>query len=570
MNVIANNPAAQLLASSKSVALGGWIRLALVAVFAELCILIPLGSAVQVGSDEGFELVKVTLYMHGYRLYTDIWNDQPPLHTFLVAQALKHTSESVLVPRLITVSFAVVLLASLYALVNRITGRPMLAFLTILLLIACPGFLELSSSCMLEMPSLATAVAALSVLLIMPRDRWRLREVLAGILFGSALQMKLVPMYLLPLVALLLLARRLPSPGSESQQEETEITERHPGWGSFCLGRTWGRGEAPGFRGGLFADRRALALFAGRLVVFGVGLMGSYVLIDLLIDGGAFLRNFGQTWSSHFARARSFEYGSASDYPYDWGVLLRNWDVTLPALAGALMFVRRARVQPMNFLPVAWLALSILVFAIHRPWWSYYYIHNAIPLCWCAGVGIEWAATVAFVKWGLAGARPSGWRLMASPRHGEAKEGGSRAIALLFATYLAVSVPWMVTRVYLEIRGIRNSPQLYNSLVLDQIKRLKPFTQWMYADRLVYSFHAGIPIPPPIAVVPLKRLWAGEMTSARMATEMQKYRPGIVLLRNDSREVPFQALLTAEYRLVYEDQDNRLYAHESIRKKAGF
>jgi hypothetical protein len=58
----------------------------------------------------------------------------------------------------------------------------------------------------------------------------------------------------------------------------------------------------------------------------------------------------------------------------------------------------------------------------------------------------------------------------------------------------------MGARVYLQIAAIRNSPQLYSALVLREIKRLKPFSHCMYADPLVYSFHADIPVPPPLAV----------------------------------------------------------------------
>lgn len=40
-------------------------------------------------------------------------------------------------------------------------------------------------------------------------------------------------------------------------------------------------------------------------------------------------------------------------------------------------------------------------------------------------------------------------------------------------------------------------------------------------------------------------------------------------LRNDTQPRPFQDLLAAEYRLVYLDDENRLYAHRSIANKPG-
>jgi len=74
-------------------------------------------------------------------------------------------------------------------------------------------------------------------------------------------------------------------------------------------------------------------------------------------------------------------------------------------------------------------------------------------------------------------------------------------------------------------------------------------------------------MPPDLAVIVLKRLWSGEMTNAKIAAEMREIQPGIVLLRNDSRPVPFHDLIRAQYQLVYKDQEHLLYVHRSIARK---
>jgi len=126
----------------------------------------------------------------------------------------------------------------------------------------------------------------------------------------------------------------------------------------------------------------------------------------------------------------------------------------------------------------------------------------------------------------------------------------------------------MAARVYLQVVSIRNSPQLFSTLALKEIERLKPFTHWFYTDQPVYSFHADIPMPPPLAVVPLKRLWAGDMTNTRLATEMSRFKPELIMLRNDTREVPFQDLLDNGYRLIYQDERQRLYTDRTTIKRA--
>src|SRR6266496_695148 len=74
---------------------------------------LPLRTAIKMGADEDFELAKATLWLKCYHFYTEVWNDQPLLHTFLITQVLKHLSLSVLGPRLVTSAFAILLLTSI-------------------------------------------------------------------------------------------------------------------------------------------------------------------------------------------------------------------------------------------------------------------------------------------------------------------------------------------------------------------------------------------------------------------------------------------------------------------------
>ncbi|OLD92698.1 MAG: hypothetical protein AUI36_47335 [Cyanobacteria bacterium 13_1_40CM_2_61_4] len=473
----------------------------LLAAFVLLQSLLPIRTVIQIGADEGFELAKATLCLKGFKLYTDVWNDQPPLHTFFVTQTLKHLSPSILGPRLVTCVFTMILLASIFFISLRVSGL-LVAALTTGLLIASPGFVELSSSCMLEIPALAPAVAALCLLLVSHGSKWYIAEILSGALFGLAFQIKLINVILLPLAAVI-------------------IWLQH-------------RASAPPARS-----------IATSLLVLVASLAISFVATDYLVDGGAYLSHFRQSWSSHFAVTKSFEYGSPDDHPYDWTVLLKNWDTTIPAIVGIILLLWQVRRWPTTILPLAWPALTLIVFTAHKPWWQYYYIHNAIPLCWCAAIGIE--AVVL--------------RLRLRPTIGS---------WLLAGVFAICALGWMGARVYLQVASIRHSPRTYSSLVLKQIERLKPFVKFMYSDEPIYSFHAGIPMPPSLAVVPLKRLWSGALTNARIAVEMSEFKPEVSLLTSDLPDRPFSDLINAEYRPVYEDGKHQLYVKKSIAKQAGY
>ena len=58
------------------------------------------------------------------------------------------------------------------------------------------------------------------------------------------------------------------------------------------------------------------------------------------------------------------------------------------------------------------------------------------------------------------------------------------------------------------------------------------------------------------------------MTNARIAEELRRFKPSVILLRNDAREAPFNDWLNSEYRLVYLDGEHQLYARPSVIQQA--
>jgi hypothetical protein len=58
------------------------------------------------------------------------------------------------------------------------------------------------------------------------------------------------------------------------------------------------------------------------------------------------------------------------------------------------------------------------------------------------------------------------------------------------------------------------------------------------------------------------------MSNARIGVEMARYKPEVVLLPNDTREVPFQEMLEADYRMIYQDEKLRLYAERAAIRQA--
>jgi hypothetical protein len=494
-----------------------FLPILITALFLGLLSTARIATAIKTGADEDYELSKALLYVRGFHFYTQIWNDQPLLHTALVAAILNHISPSVLGPRLLTAIFSVVLLISLFSLSKRFSGLFAAALATVFL-IGSPGFVDLSASCMVEIPALSAAVAALAVFMAIRQSKPKIAVGASGVLFGIALQIKLINLILLPLLLLVAwLAKR---------EEINSVTAVKASRIQFQK---------------RFVPEMLRAVFF-QTAIFSGAVIASFLIINFLLQD-SFLHHLNQTWLAHFARTRSFEYGSPDEYRFDWAILFRNWDQTILAVFGIAVCLNKMRQNAWLILPVAWFSLEIVVFGIHKPWWSYYYIHNAIPTCWCAAIGV--VAAFDYLR--------------------KCKSAVATAVASVFVLSAAT---WMSGRVYLQISTIRHSPQTYNSLVLTEIERFKPFTEFMFTDEGVYSFHAGIPLPPKLAVLSLKRFWSGDMTNERLRSELWDAKPGLFLLKSAMEELPYKDLLRTEYSLVYDDQKHRLYARKDIVKLA--
>src|ERR1035437_1426486 len=84
--------------------------------------LLPLGSALEFGGDEGIELIKGFMCSKGFALYKDIWNDQPPLFTVLLAAGFKAFGPSLLAALLIAAGLSLLLFGVVYSLVSQRAG----------------------------------------------------------------------------------------------------------------------------------------------------------------------------------------------------------------------------------------------------------------------------------------------------------------------------------------------------------------------------------------------------------------------------------------------------------------
>ena len=487
---------------------------------------LPLGTALEIGGDEGYELMKGFLCSKGFAMYKDIWCDQPPLYPNLLGYAFQMFGPSILVARLVAVAFGMVMLAAFYQLVRQSTGA-WAALLAGFFLLASPSVLLLSAAVMVEVPAIGTALVSAWLAL-----RWAKRRhwpwlVAAGVMMGLALEIKLTAVMVLPAI----LAQIVVS-----------------GWDNAV--------KAVASRQDVRARSKAKELIAGPLracvwavLQFGLAAAVAFLAIAWIWGEGS----WQSSWRSHTQVQHVAGLGSPEDYRFQGSLLLKHSECLLGAVIALYMLGRLGRWRELLF-PVVMLATGLTVHSLHRPFWGLYYLHLAVPLAWLSGVGFtELLKAAQILFWtGRTGVPFSTW-------------GKCLAGAVLGALALAVSE----VRIEAAVKSIRQHPKVSGSALLAKMRQYSPRTHWVYAQPVIYPFHAGLPVPPKIAVVMLKRYWSGQITPVEIVDVCRQYKPEQLVLYRPRAGGEWTELLKTDYRQVYEDANCLLYVSKGILSEVG-
>lgn len=295
-------------------------------------------AAIEFDRDEGFSLMKAMLVNQGHSLYSEIWSDQPPGYTYLIAGFTRLCGETPEVARLITIFLASLTLGCVYELCRA--GRGNLAghlagLSGALALVMSAGFVRYSVPVMVTLPSVAFATFA-GLLLSRADAPSRSRSALSGFVFGLGLAVKLIIAPVLPAFLVLLW---------KNQAREA---------------RALLRSALPFALGGALALLCCFGPFLGR------GLFESLI-------------------GAHVEGARGLHYSSVGKF--------LGADVylfSLAALGAALSFRAKAAL-----FALCWLLLSTLALSRHEPIWDHHRILITVPAAVLAGTGIGSLASSA-------------------------------------------------------------------------------------------------------------------------------------------------------------------------------
>ncbi len=484
----------------------------------------PIGTTFGYYGNEGFNLMKALLMVEGHGLYREVWSDQPPLFTFLLAGLFKVFGFSIYAARLLVLFLGALLVWAFVQIVRPKTG-PLAAWAALTLLLFSPNFMQISVSAMIMIPSLALAVLAVWALLRFREHQQRGYLLLSGVCLALSMQTKLDTLLLIPACALeLFLARRKASDA-----------------GFGCSSVAGGGAAAPPYPG-RDALRRVLLLPAGSPLLLWLGTVAGVFLLLALTLGW----NASSLVATHLGAPTRTAFQATGNAQIT-NMLVAEQGANLLALAGVALVLWRKRWDLV--FPVAWLATELIVRSWHRPFWPYHYLHLAVPLAWLAGIALKlgWDWLLSFE--------------LADFKRPPFKGAGVLLVFSLLLSLAAVDVPDHARREWVQLH-----PSDPSSVwkVVRLMKARQASTRWVFADDVMIPFYAGLPVPPEIAVLSAKRLQAGLITQPEILDVLRRYRPEQAVVYRSTFDKTILVYLQEHYTLKLEDGSLRYYVLNEI------
>ena len=268
----------------------------------------------------------------------------------------------------------------------------------------------------------------------------------------------------------------------------------------------------------------------------------------VFVGGNVALGNAGLDllWRSHFSA-----YGSSDHYGFSILFLRLHSEVPWAALVGVVLLVLQQDWRRLAF-PGVFLATVTIVHVMHRPWWFFYHLDFALPLAWLAGYGVA-----DLFRLPLAGKADPVRKFSLVP-----------LASIVAGSFLLSAIGHgTVTRLISEVRRIGRISRVQETAVIDTMKKFRDGTHFAYTKGSIFPFHAGLMVPPELAVLSLKRRWSGRITDAEILETVRRYRPEQLLIEKNSDEflTPFAA---TNYTVAYDDGWTQLYVTSQLFEKS--
>lgn len=453
--------------------------------------------------DEGTALEKAQLYLHGFSLYKQIWDDQPPLLTVILSYCLKLFGPSIYYARILILISSGILLWALYLIIMRLNGI-LCALITLVFLILSTNYLQLSISVMQGIPSLAFAILSIYYAIrykeiaestpleiskpTLNHNKFYLKLflILSGICMAISLQIKLITVLLIPIIFLGLILPGNTNPAAQKQKNSLFYT----------------------------------------IIFWLTGFIAVNLILTIIFFQLDFNLFFYQLFQPHLNRLAL----ERNNFTIISRLLFTDYDISLLALAYIIIVAQKRK--KLFYFPVLWLATTFLFLIIHRPLWHHYYPLIAIPLCWLAAINFS-----DFI-YAIIGKNPSDRKIL---------------LYWLTASLVILTILRMPIKYHRALESMNNATTIEERKIINLLCVHKNNTKWLVTDRPIFAFYSGILVPPELALISNKRILAKHFTENYLARLIAKYKPEQILLtRFKVYENKLQNIIKEDYTKIYQ------------------
>lgn len=451
--------------------------------------------------DEGINVIKGLLVNEGYELYKEIWNDQPPLYTYMLSTLYSFAGYSLAVSRLSTIFLSGMLM---WACVQylRFTWGNLTAVVGAFLLFLLPMYNSLSAKIMVGLPAIAFAMVSVLFITLWHMRRRKVWLVLAGLFLGLSTLTKLFTGLLAPIFLIGLLADEYPH--LKNDRNGRRFLQPAVIWGlSFS----------------------AVIIFA--------------VLVFIKLE------NLTQLIAPHLS-AREIDVFQAEEFTishYMKAVL----DLILLALLGLIIGLWRK--SWLTLYPGAWMVTAYILLSRHAPVWAHQHLLVTVPATMLASIAVGDAIRFLFLKqkkW------KADWLVVLL-----------RVIPLIvIVRYCVVYFPIAIQDFDLHPQvGLRETSS--EIAVLSKMNDYADETHWIVTDLPIFAFWLRKPVPPELAVFTSKRLRSGNLTEQEVIDVIIAYKPEQVMLGRFEMHSVYE-YLDENYQQVYDKNQYVLYVRPDL------
>jgi hypothetical protein len=463
--------------------------------------LFPFRDRFQFDGDEGIELMKSMLVLRGYPLYEQIWSDQPPGFTYVLAMVFRVFPLEVNVGRLTVLASSAALLWACWQIVSVLWGK-VHALAGVGLTLLLPYYLSLSVSVMAGLPALTLAMFSLLAIMVWHIRREPVYLVLSGFALSGSVSIKLFTVFLAPILLFGILV-------GEFSHWGIPISIRK----ILLPALLWG---------GVFLA----SLFV--VLIFGVG-----------------FGNLDQLIGSHLGAAHTIQ-----QEIFTINYHLRD---SMPMLFLAFLGIVFAflRKRWLTFYLVAWGLTAYLMLTSLSPVWYHHQLLVTLPAATLAGVALgEMVSSIVQIR------RRRGFH------HSRMILSAITFVGFLLVLYdqLPEILPELEIGANRSVTGLRASQIKGEAYQIAQ--KYAPETHWMMTNLPMYAFRLGLPIPPNVAVLSTKRLRSEQVEGEELLNTLQTFNPEQVLIR--SKLPGIDRYLDEHYQLVYTRRDINVYIRNDL------